>query len=512
MKKYHDYQKVVSIFLSIILIISTSGCYSLKGLTRNDIQYANKTIYFIHGPNSYYKLTNVIISDGILSGSINYIVSNPDKAKTIDIYAAPDSAIKKNGDQVQVPFANIVKVEVYEIDGFKTFFEVAGTLSIAFVVVLLIALLTKGASCPFIYTYDGDNYHFLGEIYSGATALPLERNDYLPISNIDPVDNKYKLRITNEVEEIQKTNLTELVVIDHQPDTRILMDKYGTAHSLSDIKMPSNATDAYGSSILNELAYRDNLRYVSTVKNDKNLRDTISLTFDKPADVQCSKLLIKGKNTIWLDYMYGRFSDLFGKRFDKWKEKSDQKPGEELLKWTFDQGMPLAVYLQTDNGLKLIDYFNLPGPMADKEDILQIDLAEMHMDKINLKLVSGVLFWDIDYVGMDFSTPGLIKKTIIPLNSAVDENGRDVRTLLANDDEKYLLQPLTKNITDLSFVSPETIPGLERSVFLHSKGHYEILRETKGKPDIAYLKTFLEPGAFIQFSKDHFLKYYYKSN
>jgi hypothetical protein len=113
---------------------------------------------------------------------------------------------------------------------------------------------------------------------------------------------------------------------------------------------------------------------------------------------------------------------------------------------------------------------------------------------------------------MDFTSSGSINKTIIPLSMAVDENGKDVSSLLSDNDDKYLIQPLPMNKTDLSFIAPESVPGLERALFLHSKGHYEILRDTKGKPDIAYLKTFLEPGAFIKFSKDHFLEYYYKSN
>jgi len=512
MKKYIEFQKVVSVMLSFIMLISMSGCYSLHSITRNDIQYANKTIYFLHGPDSYYKLANATISNGILSASIDYVVKSPEKSKSIHIYVAPDSIIQKTGDRVEFPLSNVAKVEVFEVDGAKTLFTIVGSISTALVVITLIALLAKGSSCPFIYTNNGDNYNFTGEIYSGATSLPLERNDYLPINNLKSVDNKYNLRITNEVKEIQKTNLTELVLIDHKPDTKILMDKYGTAHSLSNIKIPSQATDTYGNTILDALAYRDSLRYLSSIVKDPVIKDTISLTFDKPDNVSSSKLLIKGKNTIWLDYIYGKFSDLFGDRYNKWKEKSDRKPGEESLKWEFDQGMPLAVYLQTETGLKLVDYFNLPGPMADKEDILQIDLSEVHTNKINLKLVSGVLFWDIDYIGMDFSSSEQINKTVVSVFSAIDENGKDVAALVAKDDDKYLLQPLPVNKTNLTFMSPPIINGMQRTVFLHSKGHYEILRDTKGKPDIAYLRTFLEPGAFTRFSKDHFLEYYGKRN
>jgi hypothetical protein len=512
MKKYKEYQKVVSMLLSFLMIITTSGCISTRSLPKNDIQSSNKSLYFLHGPHSLYKITNATISEGILSGSIDYVVSPVSKTKSIHIYAAPDSSIIKNGDRVQVQFKNIVKVEDYQVDGVKTFVGLAGSLAFGFLALILIILLTKGASCPFIYADNGENFQFTGEIYSGATNLPLERDDYLPVGNIKPGGNKYQLRITNEVNEIQNTNLTELIAVDHQPGIKILMDKYGVAYSVSDLKRPSAATDNYGSSILNKLAYNDTLSYISTIKNDQTIIDTISLTFNKPEGVKSSKLVIGGKNTMWLDYMYGKFGDLFGKRLNKWKEKSNKKSREELLKWTLDQGMVLSVYLQTDNGLKFVDYFNLPGPMAEKEDILQLDLSQVHSDKVNLKLVSGVLFWDIDYAGMDFTETSQANKTILPLASAMDEDGKDVKSLLAEDDEKYLVQPLPVNRTDLTFPAPELQSGLARSVFLHSKGHYEILREAKGKPDIAYLKTFLEPGTFIKYSKDHFLQYYYKEN
>ena len=112
------------------------------------------------------------------------------------------------------------------------------------------------------------------------------------------------------------------------------------------------------------------------------------------------------------------------------ERRNDQKPREELLKWSFDQGMPLSVYLQTETGLKFVDYFNLPGPMADKEDILNIDLSGIHSDKINLKLVTGVLFWDIDYVGMDFTSTVPIKTTAIPCFQQLMKMGTTLRRFL----------------------------------------------------------------------------------
>ena len=512
MKKYNVYQKVVALLLSAIIILEFTGCYSLRGVSKGEVPYSTKKYFFVHGPTSYLQINNVSISNGVLSGKINELIKTPVKGQSVHLFVAPDSAIKITGKIVQIPFNNIAKAEIYKVDGGKSILMGIGVVASAFLVIILIALLLKGASCPFVYSDDGSNINFEGEIYSGATALPLERNDYLKLRNLKPVDGSYKIKLTNEVNEIQNTNLTELLVFNHTPGTDILVDKYGSAHIISDLRKPALAFDNYGRSLIEELSYCDSLRYISDVKSDLILKDTISISFEKPEGISSSKLIISGKNTMWLDYMFGRFADLFGNKYDNWKATRNKKSREELLQWTLDQGMPLAVYMETDSGWKFVDYYNLPGPMADKEDVLLLDLSHVSGNKINLKLVAGLLFWDIDLIGMDFSAEQAINKTVVPLSTAVDENQKNVSDLLSDDDDNYLIQPDGNNITSITFPVPETMSDMKRTIFLHSTGNYEILRDTKGRPDIAYLKSFLEPGSFIKFSKDHFLQYYLTGN
>ncbi len=511
MHKFKEYQKLVALLLSAFMIFELPGCYSLRSIPKSEIQYASKTYYFIHGRNTSYRISSVIITNGILSGYLDYsaIVK---KNKSIHLYVAPDSAIVKSNESISVPFNSIAKVEVNKVDGGKSLLMGIGVAYTALFVVGLIALLTKGSSCPFVYSDDGSNVNFEGEIYSGATAIPLERDDYLRLKSIKPVDNSYNIKLTNEVHEIQNTNLTELLVFDQPAGTDILVDKYGKAHSVKDIIKPLNAVDNYARSLVKEFSFRDSIRYISEIKNDALLKDTLSLTFEKPLNSSSSKLVISGKNTMWLDYIFGRFSDLFGKRYNNWKEKRNKKPAGELLQWQFDQGMFLSVYLETDSGLRFVDYYNLPGPMADKEDILLLDLSGVSGNKVNLKLVSGMLFWDLDYIGMDFSADQALNKTVIPVSSAIDENNKDVASLLREDDTEYLIQPDGNNATSITFPALPVLKGASRTFFLHTRGNYEILRDAKGKPDINYLKSFLEPGSFIKFSKDHILNYYLKSN
>jgi sporulation protein YlmC with PRC-barrel domain len=108
------------------MIISATGCYTTRSLTKNDIEYANKSYYYVHGTSINYKLLNAKNVGGILVGTIDYVVHPIDKNKTIQIYVYPDSTIKKTADIVKIPYENINKVEIYKIDSSRTTLLIGG--------------------------------------------------------------------------------------------------------------------------------------------------------------------------------------------------------------------------------------------------------------------------------------------------------------------------------------------------------------------------------------------------
>jgi hypothetical protein len=397
---------------------------------------------------------------------------------------------------------------VYDIDLAKTIvystLGIAGTLGAIFIFILL----TKD-SCPFIYAYNGETYEFVGEIYSGAIHPPLERHDYLPLPVLQPIENEYRIKITNEIKEIQHTNLTELLIFDHPQNTEILVDKYGNVHTVSDPRLPISANALDGTNIEYLLAEKDSLSFMSGIPDNENQdMDAVILTFDRPVDKDTGKLVIKGKNSFWLDYIHGQFSELFGDRFETWKEEQKDKSPEKMIEWSLDQGIPLSVYLETDEGWEFVDYYNVVGPLASKDDVLEIDLSNASNEKVKIKLEFGFLFWEIDYAAMDF-TPNLTTSNYtVPVTSAMDQNSIDVSYELRYDDEKYYHQPHIGDQALLTFDVPEQIEGTKRSVILHSKGHYEIIKNTEGEPDLAYLNSFRKPGAFSKFSKERFMQFY----
>lgn len=472
--------------------------------------------YYLYKGENIWKMMNLSVNKNNISCSLvrfpnNYKIKKKIK-QSVKLYLQESYQIdwveyEKSGS-IPIPFTAIDKVEVFDLDIGKTIIYTTGGIAGCIGAFMVLFALMK-ESCPFIYAYDGENYEFTGEIYSGAIHPPLERHDYLHLPALKSDNDEYKIKITNEVKEIQHTNLTELVVIDHPKNTGVLIDKYGQLHTITEPQQPKDAISFSGDDVADLIGRKDNLNYMSGIPDEDNeTMDGIILNFTKPKDIDWGKLIIKGKNSFWLDYIHGQFSELFGEQLDEWQEKQKSRSADDLMKWSLDQGIPLTVHLETESGWEFVDYYNVVGPLAAKDDVLKIDLSNSKTDDVNIKLEFGFLFWEIDYAAMDFSPNSPVTENIVKLSSAVDKNGTDKTQLLLKDDNLYYDQPNIGDEAILSFESPPMIEGMDRSIILHSKGHYEILRDADGIPDFVYLQNFRNPGTFSQFSRDRFLELY----
>jgi hypothetical protein len=141
--------------------------------------------------------------------------------------------------------------------------------------------------------------------------------------------------------------------------------------------------------------------------------------------------------------------------------------------------------------------------MALRDEIMPINLKGINSDTIKIKLKTGFLFWEIDYAGMDFSKNEEMKPVAVPVKTAIDNNNLDIRGLLINRDNGYYVQKQTGDAAVLTFDKPLQGEGT-RSVFLHTRGYYKILREQTGKAEKKKLRTFRKPNRVPAFSKETF--------
>lgn len=514
MKNKHHGRKILTVSLILVIINLNVGCVYYKPIVipkdQPILADPNKE-YIIYIDDSLQRLKNIDIGKSHLSGNL-YGTTPGGKMKTkqrVNIYLYDSYVVQYDeSGRIQIPFSAIKKVEVYDLDVGKTVLVITGSIAATIgAFFLLVALLKE--SCPFVYAYNGEGYEFTGEIYSGAIHPPLERHDYLPLPTLVPYQEEYRIKITNEVKEIQHTNLAELFIIDHPEGSEVLLDKNGNVHIINDPQIPKQAITIRGIDVEDAIIEKDGVSYMSGIPDEYDgSMDEVILTFDRPVGVEKGNLLFRGKNTFWLDYIHGQFSELFGEQLDEWNEKQKSRSSEELMQWSLAQGIPLSVYLESDNGWEFVDYFNVVGPLAAKDDVLEIDLSQLTSDTVRIKLESGFLFWEIDYAAMYFTPSIDVRQTRLPATSAINQKGQDVSDLLIHDDDLYYHQPNIGDEVLLKFVVPQKEEGTVRTAILHSKGHYEILKQPTGVPDLAYLRSFKEPGSFVQFSKERFLDLY----
>ncbi|MCX6335471.1 MAG: hypothetical protein NT092_14425 [Bacteroidia bacterium] len=424
-----------------------------------------------------------------------------------EVHIYTDTLYHRSYSLASFPVSVVNKIEIYDRATGATVaswvFGIAGAIAAVVAVVVIIVALTK-ESCPFIYVNSDSSSVFVGEIYSGAIYPSLERPDYLPLPGPMPGQNNYTIRMTNEVHEIQNTNLIELDVIDHPEGTNAYLDKYGKYQTTGLLQAPLIAEDLKGRNILDVIRTKDSLTYsVTELGKDPPLTNGIIMTFDRPHNSNIAKLVVNARSTYWLDYTFTRFHELFGREYDCWVDKQQTVSPEKMKTWMLEQNIPLSLYVEKNGKWKFVDYYNIVGPMALKNDILSFDISDIKADKLRVKLEYGNLFWEVDYAAVDYSVNVPVKQRIAKLESAIDNKDTDVKNLLVAPDLLYYVQPKIGDAVNMSFTLPDQVDS-ERTLILHSQGHYRILLNLTGNQHKKELLTFMKKGRFPEFSNEIF--------
>ena len=289
---------------------------------------------------------------------------------------------------------------------------------------------------------DGSSSDFIGEIYSGAIYPSLERNDYLLLPEAKRGQKEYKIKMTNEMHEIQNTNLIELNVFDHPAGTRVFVDKYGNYQTTGKLQVPVEATNLNGENIMEIIKDKDTLSYLGNKPGkDTKLKDGIILKFKRPDNSASAKLLVNTKSSFWLDYVFTRFHELFRKEYDCWVDKQQKISTKKMKNWMLEQNIPLSVFIEKNGKWHFVDYYNIVGPMAAKEDIMSFDISDIHTDYIKIKLEYGTLFWEVDYAAIDYTKNIPVTQRTAQFESAIDNNEKDVKNLITASDLLYYVMP-----------------------------------------------------------------------
>lgn len=404
------------------------------------------------------------------------------------------------GDRVTIPFSEINSISVNDKNTGKTIINVVGSVIGVLVVILIIVALTK-SSCPFVYSKNGEEFVFTGELYPGILTPNQQLDDYLLLPHLKNVNNEYSIKITNELKEIQYTDFVQLLEIDHPFNVKVLLDKNGNPQTFSNIIRPNNVLvdnlkiDNSPALIKDDHSYLFN----SEINGSSSLRN-IEMEFNRPETSMSAKLFLTLKNSMWLDYVFGKFNQQFGSYYPKFQKDQQAVSSEKSTKWIQEQNIPLSVYLKTKAGWELIERINTIGPMSSRDIAVPIDLSKVAGNEVRIKLETGFMFWEVDYAGIDYSENKILNIKYINPHEALDDKGENVTKLLSAIDKNYFIQSNIGDEVVVNFKIREPDQDLTSTYFLKNRGYYNYIRNYEGEPNFQKLKLFREAGAFTDFS------------
>ncbi len=151
--------------------------------------------------------------------------------------------------------------------------------------------MLKG-SCPFLYTWNGDEYVFVKDItWRSALGMPLgimggttryafadASDDYIKIPGemLKPKKGEYSIQVTSELWETIYMDKVQLVVVDHPDSIDVFVPEQFSPPPFPGLdifqtnkkQFPVSAKDSYGNDLLSFITDKDN-KYISNFKPEK---------------------------------------------------------------------------------------------------------------------------------------------------------------------------------------------------------------------------------------------------
>jgi len=390
---------------------------------------------------------------------------------------------------------------------------VSGVAIAAIVAVTAIALAqtrpSSNSSCPFIYSWDGSQFVLDGEPYGGAIARGLAREDWSELKHIRDVNGEYRVLMTNEADETQHTDLAELWVADHPAGVRVVANENGKLIGLSNIQPPVNAQDKIGRDITQWLVAKDRRIWEPEPAPDADgsLQNQIVLTFPKPADASEAWLVSNTATGTWGSLMIKQMVSLLGRDANRWLDSlGNSRRVASVYRWAErEETLRLKVDVEESSGWRTGGALFGGGPIVAEDRALPLDVRRVPGNRLRIRLRPPVGFWALNSFGISYNSAGPVPFTRLAAQSALTSDGIDVAKQLASKEGVYYSMPEIGNAAGLLFKAPPRQSAMERTVFLHTAGWYQLHFEAGGDPDQrAFNEVLNTPGSTARFTASQY--------
>lgn len=345
----------------------------------------------------------------------------------------------------------------------------------------------KSGSCPHLYAFDGESYQLDADLASGALYKGAERDDLDRLEALRPVDGEYRVRLQNDLDEIDNIDSLSLLVVDAPSDAEVLPTPSQGLVAVRGAVAPRRAVDAWGTSVLPQLAAADGQSVgvarstppagVAAPATEGDPRDSWTLEFDRPAGDRAT-LVVRGRNTAFAEQAFIRYMASMGQGVRPLLELSAESYEgcacyQEYMAAEIDRmGFPLAVSVSVAGGPAVREALSPVGPATLRSQAFSFALPPGE-GPVVVRLEATPRFWELDRIALAPAADlALSPRTLAP-RSASSAAGDQLGLLTGNDGRRAVLRPGER--VDLRFEAPPPpAPGLSRTVVARLRGYYDL--------------------------------------
>jgi hypothetical protein len=366
--------------------------------------------------------------------------------------------------------------------------------------------VTNNGGCPFVYSWDGHQFVFDAELFGGAVARGLQREDYSELLHLQPYNGAYRILVNDELAETDYTDRLELLAVDHRIGTSVGIDDSGKLYSLNALQIPLSAHDESGADLLPWLASDDRRIWEAPPASSPGgqLRHEIHMTFSKPANAATAKLLVHAGTGEWRLRMLNTLFELYGQDLAGKLASLDSNPidAAALKLWSATEDLyALKVWVEEPSGWQVRGMISGGGMGAR---VVELDVSHVKGDEVHIRLQPPAGFWAINSAAIDFSPEQNLTVNLIVPQSARTSAGKDVSSELQATDGSYYTAVKGDSVS-VGFDTPPEQPGMSRTVFLHSNGYYRPDVRSQGPADnVTLSKIFTTRDGLARFAAERY--------
>jgi hypothetical protein len=221
------------------------------------------------------------------------------------------------------------------------------------------------------------------------------------------------------------------------------------------------------------------------------VRQEIVMTFPKPKGATRAKLVANVATGLWGSGMIKEMLLLRGRDLDSWYATmdSDRTQSAALFAWILREELfALKLEVEEPDGWKHRGTLPGGGPFIAEDRVVALDVSRATGDQLRIRIRPPVGFWALNSFAVDYGPDQQpIVEKVSPIKAWNDRN-RDLLADLAKKDDAYYAMPKVGDQAWVNFPAPPPRPGMQRTVFLHSRGYYRLHLTGSGNPDIATLE------------------------